>query len=112
MAHHPRYTFLARYISSFSPSSKVPLLWKTEADSATSISTLQLLSWGRGGSGQLGGGIEEIRLYPTPVASFLLPSNFRLSPTSGLLPQPSALQLLSWGRGGSGQLGGSIEEIR
>ncbi|MCL7026835.1 hypothetical protein MKW94_020593, partial [Papaver nudicaule] len=88
MSRHLHHTFLARCMSS-STSSKVPLLWKPDIDSATSISTLQLLSWGRGSSGQLGGGIEEIRLHPTPVASFNLPSNYRLSPTTGFLPEPS-----------------------
>ncbi|XP_050204298.1 RCC1 domain-containing protein RUG3, mitochondrial [Mercurialis annua] len=48
--------------------------------------TLQLLSWGRGSSGQLGGGIEEMRLYPAPVANLkMLPSSYTLSPTSGQL---------------------------
>ncbi|KAI3853341.1 hypothetical protein MKX03_021895 [Papaver bracteatum] len=89
MTLHLRHTFIARCMSS-STSSKVPLLWQAEIDSDTSISTLQLLSWGRGSSGQLGGGIEEIRAYPTAVASFHLPSNYRLSPTSGLLREPSA----------------------
>ncbi|XP_057956275.1 RCC1 domain-containing protein RUG3, mitochondrial isoform X2 [Malania oleifera] len=91
---------LRRYISSsFSVSSsssssspttasfrKVPLLWKPQ-DQEEGAVTLQLLSWGRGSSGQLGGGIEEIRLYPTPVASLLLPPSFHLSqPIPGRLP--------------------------
>lgn len=62
-----------------SGNNRVPLLWKTEDESEKSPVTVQLLSWGRGASGQLGGGIEEISLYPTPVASLLLPPSFRLS---------------------------------
>nr|GMD88597.1 ultraviolet-B receptor UVR8 [Ipomoea batatas] len=49
--------------------------------------TVQLLSWGRGASGQLGGGIEEIRICPAPVASLSLPPSFRLSSSiPGRLP--------------------------
>ncbi|KAK1279505.1 hypothetical protein QJS04_geneDACA021289 [Acorus gramineus] len=66
------------------PPPSVPLLLhKTQTPGPTS--TLHLLSWGRGASGQLGGGVEDIRLYPTSVASLLLPLSFRLSPVSGLL---------------------------
>ncbi|XP_010260757.1 PREDICTED: probable E3 ubiquitin-protein ligase HERC2 [Nelumbo nucifera] len=87
MAHRIRCSSLARYFSSASSSSsKVPLLWKTEEESTT----VQLMSWGRGASGQLGGGIEEIRLYPTPVASLALPSSFQLSPIPGRLPPSDA----------------------
>ncbi|OVA07012.1 Regulator of chromosome condensation [Macleaya cordata] len=112
MAHHPCYTFLARYISSFSPSSKVPLLWKTEADSATSISTLQLLSWGRGGSGQLGGGDggrlgfghENPAFVPTPNPNL---DCVRSTALSGIYS--AALTTLgdvyTWGYGGFGALG-------
>jgi alpha-tubulin suppressor-like RCC1 family protein len=32
---------------------------------------VSLLSWGRGASGQLGGGKEERRLYPSPVTHLL-----------------------------------------
>uniref|UniRef100_A0A5B7CA60 Putative E3 ubiquitin-protein ligase HERC2 n=1 Tax=Davidia involucrata TaxID=16924 RepID=A0A5B7CA60_DAVIN len=91
---------LWRYMSSSSHSSagfnnkkRVPLLWKsstttTKPDGDEAI-TVQLLSWGRGASGQLGGGIEENRLYPAPFASLLLPSSFRLSlPIPGHLPPP------------------------
>ncbi|CAL5431063.1 unnamed protein product [Camellia sinensis] len=72
----------------------VPLLWTTTAAAAATTDpndavTVQLLSWGRGSSGQLGGGIEELRLYPTPVASLLLPPSFRLSlPIPGRLSPP------------------------
>ena len=48
---------------------------------------VSLLSWGRGASGQLGGGKEERRLYPAPVAHLLLPSPCPLlPPTPGRLP--------------------------
>ncbi|KAG6721256.1 hypothetical protein I3842_03G103700 [Carya illinoinensis] len=79
---------LSRHFYSFSSSSsssstKVPLLYKPQDDANDAV-TLQLLSWGRGASGQLGGGIEENRLYPTPVANLLVPrSSFTLSPTPG-----------------------------
>ncbi|XP_020100961.1 ultraviolet-B receptor UVR8 [Ananas comosus] len=54
--------------------------------------TVQILSWGRGSSGQLGGGKEEIRFYPSHVASLLFPpasSPPPLAPSPGrLLPLP------------------------
>ncbi|KAJ4980383.1 hypothetical protein NE237_031220 [Protea cynaroides] len=92
MARRLRCAPLARYISSSSSSSsKVPLLWKPETESCdAAATTIQLYSWGRGASGQLGGGIEEIRLYPTPVASLLLPSNFQLFSIPGRLDATSA----------------------
>ncbi|KAE9453581.1 hypothetical protein C3L33_14545, partial [Rhododendron williamsianum] len=74
-----------RHISSSSnKNNKIPLLWTNPTADSESVSddasiTLQLLSWGRGASGQLGGGTEEIRLYPAPLASLLLPPSFRLS---------------------------------
>ncbi|KAK4765835.1 hypothetical protein SAY87_007477 [Trapa incisa] len=72
--------------SSFSfASSKVPLIY--EAPVGASVVPLQLYSWGRGSSGQLGGGIEEIRIYPAPVANFLLPETFSISATPGKLPE-------------------------
>jgi alpha-tubulin suppressor-like RCC1 family protein len=59
---------------------------------------VSLLSWGRGASGQLGGGKEERRLYPSPVAHLLLPDpSPRLPPTPGRLP--SAAEAAA-GRGG------------
>lgn len=70
-------------------SKALPVLWRCNEDDETDKDavTAQLLSWGRGSSGQLGGGIEEVRLYPTPVATLRLPpSSFCLSPTSGRLP--------------------------
>lgn len=71
---------------SSSSSTRVPILYKPESDDSDAV-TLQLLSWGRGASGQLGGGIEENRLYPTPVANLVVPqSSFALSPTPGRLP--------------------------
>ncbi|CAA2981085.1 Hypothetical predicted protein [Olea europaea subsp. europaea] len=69
-------------------SKKTPLLWDYTNSNITtdnpqqnkeSAVTIQLLSWGRGASGQLGGGIEEIRLYPSPVATLILPPTFKLS---------------------------------
>jgi alpha-tubulin suppressor-like RCC1 family protein len=80
---------LNRHFSSLSNTTKVPVLYKSpqinESNHNDTI-TLQLFSWGRGASGQLGGGIEEIRLYPAPVANLQLPpSSFTLSPTPGQL---------------------------
>ncbi|XP_030966140.1 RCC1 domain-containing protein RUG3, mitochondrial-like isoform X1 [Quercus lobata] len=83
--HSRSRTFiLTRHLSSKPSSTKVPLLYKPEQDDQTDTVTLQLLSWGKGASGQLGGGIEEIRLYPTPVANLIVSqSSFALSPTPG-----------------------------
>ncbi|XP_010914285.1 RCC1 domain-containing protein RUG3, mitochondrial isoform X1 [Elaeis guineensis] len=66
-----------------------PLLWSHAGEeTATPSATVQILSWGRGSSGQLGGGKEEIRFYPSPVASLRLPADFRLVPVQGRLPLP------------------------
>ncbi|EOX93230.1 Regulator of chromosome condensation family protein isoform 1 [Theobroma cacao] len=98
MAHnfHRLSTPLSRRLSSSSFSidatttttkGKVPLLYKSpefNQDTQKEAVTLQVLSWGRGASGQLGGGIEEIRIYPSPVANLLFPpASFSLSPTPG-----------------------------
>ncbi|URE23874.1 Regulator of chromosome condensation (RCC1) repeat [Musa troglodytarum] len=66
-----------------------PILWNHAAEESDSPSlTVQVLSWGRGSSGQLGGGKEETRLYPSPVAALRLPTDFRLAPVQGRLPSP------------------------
>ncbi|XP_016580385.1 RCC1 domain-containing protein RUG3, mitochondrial isoform X2 [Capsicum annuum] len=114
-----------RYLSSSSSfSSKIPLLWDSKSTDSVNV---QLYSWGRGASGQLGGGIEEIRIYPSPIASFSLSPNFQLSsPIPGRLPSDdgqavdveigiscglfhSALlvdgNLWIWGKGDGGRLG-------
>lgn len=84
---HRLSSLTRQFSSSSSPfsfsSSKVPLIY--EAPEGTSVVPLQLYSWGRGSSGQLGGGIEEIRIYPAPVANLLLPEAFSISPTPGKL---------------------------
>ncbi|KAF7833569.1 ultraviolet-B receptor UVR8 [Senna tora] len=90
-----RISTLTRHISS-SATRKVSLLFdfndthpNSQPDAATS--TLQVLSWGRGASGQLGGGIEEIRLYPSPVANLRVPkTSFTLSQTPGRITRESA----------------------
>ncbi|KAL6995202.1 hypothetical protein U1Q18_005337 [Sarracenia purpurea var. burkii] len=81
----------------------VPLLWRTNPTDSDAGIIVQLFSWGRGASGQLGGGIEEIRLYPAPVASLLLPPSFRLShPIPGRLPTiPNQSPTISPTNGGS-----------
>ncbi|KAK9285118.1 hypothetical protein L1049_024303 [Liquidambar formosana] len=129
MALRQRCGSLIRYISSSSrTATKVPLLYNKPDDTTDDAVTIQLLSWGQGASGQLGGGKEEIRLYPTVAASLLLPpSSFRLSPTPGRLLPPllngekavevgiscglfhSGLlvdgKLWIWGKGDGGRLG-------
>ncbi|ERN14979.1 ultraviolet-B receptor UVR8 [Amborella trichopoda] len=85
----------------------------------------ELHSWGRGSAGQLGGGIEEIRYYPTPVAFLNLPTDFSLAPVSGRLNLSSEASLVEagvscglfhsgllvegklwvWGKGDGGRLG-------
>lgn len=80
---------------SSSATNSPPIIYDYSSNSATSAAdersvTLQLLSWGRGASGQLGGGIEEIRIYPAPVCSIVAPPNFSLSRSiPGRLPQLS-----------------------
>ncbi|XP_062026941.1 RCC1 domain-containing protein RUG3, mitochondrial isoform X1 [Rosa rugosa] len=81
-------THLTRH---FSTKTKIPTLYSPTAtqNDAGPTTALQLLSWGRGASGQLGGGIEEIRLYPSPVANLAVPSSsFTLSPTPGKIQTP------------------------
>ncbi|KAG8364543.1 hypothetical protein BUALT_Bualt18G0008000 [Buddleja alternifolia] len=73
-----------RHLSSASATKPPPLLYDHHSNSTTPTDTkesvtLQLFSWGRGASGQLGGGIEEIRIYPAPVATLSVPPNFSLS---------------------------------
>lgn len=70
-----------------------PIIYDYTTDSTSPTTTnesttLQLFSWGRGASGQLGGGIEEIRMYPAPVGTINVPTNFSLSRSiPGRLPQ-------------------------
>ncbi|KAK7293233.1 hypothetical protein RJT34_16096 [Clitoria ternatea] len=121
---HHIATITNRLSHSYSSSStrKTPFLYTADT---TDTATLQLLSWGRGASGQLGGGTEEIRLYPSPVANLAVPKSFTLSPTPGRLPATKnndALQvglscglfhsslladgvLWIWGKGDGGRLG-------
>ncbi|CAL1390883.1 unnamed protein product [Linum trigynum] len=132
-----------RHISSASTSAKstneTPIIYRSpELSSENDAITLQLLSWGRGASGQLGGGIEEIRLYPAAVANLhVLSSSFSFSPTPGQLLKSrldiqnnakqiteigiscglfhSALlvdgKLWIWGKGDGGRLGLGHENI-
>lgn len=74
------------------PRFTVPSLYPLDSSSASPSDTLQLLSWGRGASGQLGDPLErDLRPYPSAVASLSLPLNsFLLTPTSGRLPSPPA----------------------
>ncbi|CAN0903652.1 RCC1 domain-containing protein RUG3, mitochondrial [Linum grandiflorum] len=68
---------------------EAPILYKSPElsnENENQGKTLQLLSWGRGSSGQLGGGTEETRLYPAAVANLhVLTSSFTFSPTPGKL---------------------------
>lgn len=115
--------FTHRLCSSYS-TTKTPTLYTTDTPDST---TIQLLSWGKGASGQLGGGVEETRLYPSPVTNLLLPkSSFTLFKTPGLLPGPDGVNkvvemgiscglfhsclvvdgaLWVWGKGDGGRLG-------
>lgn len=94
---HRSFTYLNRHLTSspFSTTtSKLPTLYEPAAAATQNddvpTTTLQLLSWGRGASGQLGGGIEELRLYPTPLANLVVPaSSFTLSPTQGRIQIPN-----------------------
>ncbi|TQD79558.1 hypothetical protein C1H46_034918 [Malus baccata] len=97
---HRSFAYLTRHLSSspFSTAattSKIPTLYEPTAATTTQdddapTTTLQLLSWGKGASGQLGGGIEEIRLYPTPVANLVVPtSSFTLSSSQGRIQTPN-----------------------
>ncbi|KAK8970774.1 hypothetical protein KSP40_PGU018841 [Platanthera guangdongensis] len=86
-----RFFHLCRRFSS-SPATSVPLLWSPAGEENGGQSTVEILSWGRGGSGQLGGGKEEIRFYPVPVASLRLPPSFRLSPSYGRLYRQDAVE--------------------
>lgn len=78
-------TLTHRLYSSFSTTTKTSTLYTTDTPNPT---TIQLLSWGKGASGQLGGGVEETRLYPSPVTNLLLPPKFNLFNTPGLLRGP------------------------
>ncbi|KAI9114673.1 hypothetical protein K1719_014371 [Acacia pycnantha] len=98
-----RFATLTRRFSSYSAARKVPLLFNCNTDPNTqteATTTLQVLSWGRGASGQLGGGSEEIRLYPSPVANLLVPkTSFFLSQTPGKLSR-KGLDGVNIGHGG------------
>ncbi|XP_051136090.1 RCC1 domain-containing protein RUG3, mitochondrial isoform X1 [Andrographis paniculata] len=114
--------FSPRNCRRLSTAASPPLLWEHPGQQST---TLQLFSWGRGASGQLGGGIEEVRMYPSPVSTLSLPPNFSLSGIiPGRLSQPftsrvevgiscglfhSGLvvdgKLWMWGKGDGGRLG-------
>jgi alpha-tubulin suppressor-like RCC1 family protein len=86
MIRHRLATLTHRLCSSYSTTTKTSTLYTTDTPDST---TIQLLSWGKGASGQLGGGVEETRLYPSPVTNLLLPKlNFTLFKTPGLLPGP------------------------
>lgn len=80
-----RLPHLRRLFSSSSSAASIPVLWSPANEELGEQSTVEILSWGRGSSGQLGGGKEEIRYYPSTVASLRLPPGFRLSPASGRL---------------------------
>nr|XP_027078647.1 RCC1 domain-containing protein RUG3, mitochondrial-like isoform X5 [Coffea arabica] len=133
-----RHYFHFNYSTKNPTNKAVPLLWDYRESGSTAQEgvTVQLHSWGRGASGQLGGGIEEIRIYPAAVASLLLPPSFTLSsPIPGRLSVSessaenendvvkvgiscglfhSALlvngQLWIWGKGDGGRLGLGHEE--
>ncbi|XP_057543736.1 RCC1 domain-containing protein RUG3, mitochondrial isoform X2 [Amaranthus tricolor] len=67
---------------------KPPILWKPTDSPSSSTISLQLLSWGRGSSGQLGNKTEQIHLYPTPIFSLLVPPSFQLCQSPGTISLP------------------------
>ncbi|KAK7373500.1 hypothetical protein VNO80_06910 [Phaseolus coccineus] len=84
--HHRHIATLTRRLRHSSATTKPPLLYSADTTADNTV-TLQVLSWGRGASGQLGGGVEETRLYPSPMANLAVPkSSFSLAQTSGRLP--------------------------
>lgn len=122
-----------RYLSSSAAVTTIPLLFQPPSNVSTPVSNLQILSWGRGTTGQLGTGKEETRYYPSPTASLILPSTFRLTPNQGCLspsPTPNFTQgsnvgiscglfhssvvvdgkLWVWGKGDGGRLGFGNED--
>lgn len=81
---------VTRHIASSSAArNKVPILYKSSEindQNKKDVVMLQIFSWGRGTSGQLGVGTEQTQLYPAPVVNLqVLPSSFVLSPTPGQL---------------------------
>ncbi|TKY66234.1 E3 ubiquitin-protein ligase HERC1 [Spatholobus suberectus] len=123
--HRHHVATLTHRLRHSSTTPKPPFLYTADTTDATA--TLQVLSWGRGASGQLGGGVEETRLYPSPVANLAVPkSSFAHSRTPGRLPNAAkekrALEvglscglfhsslvadgaLWIWGKGDGGRLG-------
>ncbi|KAG0492551.1 hypothetical protein HPP92_005949 [Vanilla planifolia] len=85
MALRPRSLLKFRRLFSSSSAASTPLLWSFSNEDLGDESLVEILSWGRGSSGQLGGGKEEIRYYPATVASLRIPARFCLSPSSGRL---------------------------
>ncbi|KAI3498601.1 hypothetical protein L1887_34378 [Cichorium endivia] len=102
---------------------KLPILYNSTTTSDDAV-TLQLLSWGRGSSGQLGNGKEESQLYPSPISSLLLPPHsYRISSSitscksnddqleiginCGLFHSAVLIdgRLWIWGKGDGGRLG-------
>lgn len=129
-----RQAFARNFSSKTTNNKTIPVIWdyrtSSDADSPREAVTVQLLSWGRGASGQLGSGTEETRIYPAPVGSLLLPPSFTLSsPIPGRLPSSTSRnedegsvkvgiscglfhsgllvnrQLYIWGKGDGGRLG-------
>lgn len=102
---------------------KLPILYNsTTTSSSDDTVTLQLLSWGRGSSGQLGNGKEDSQeLYPSPFSSLILsPNSFCLNSNSnsngdqleigiasGLFHSGLVIdgKLWIWGKGDGGRLG-------
>ncbi|PWA85144.1 regulator of chromosome condensation (RCC1) family protein [Artemisia annua] len=106
---------------------KLPILHTTTTSSSDDV-TLQLLSWGRGSSGQLGTGNEHSQIYPSPISTLFVPHNsYTTSPPStcqndgglmeisvvcGLFHSGAVVdgRLWIWGKGDGGRLGFGDEE--
>ncbi|KAJ0088757.1 hypothetical protein Patl1_33157 [Pistacia atlantica] len=88
-----------RHLSTSSSSAKIPLLYTHTNENQNDAATLQLLSWGRGASGQLGGGIEEKHSE--------VDSDSSLNISCGLFHSGLVVdgKLWVWGKGDGGRLG-------
>ncbi|KAM7270277.1 hypothetical protein ACFE04_029491 [Oxalis oulophora] len=104
-----------RQLSSSTITTKAPLLYKSpniiNKNDDTTVA-LQLLSWGRGASGQLGTSTCDNKLYPTPISTLLTKQHSNNNSNSvmiacGLFHSGLVVDgnLWVWGKGDGGRLG-------